>query len=146
MLLDETTSTGSNFFAQYGLLIILVVMLVAMFVFNFIRQKKYQQQEAQMVQEIKVGTKVKTYAGIYGTVVGMYDSTDGKVAILSIDGKSTMEIDFRSIYAVDAKTEVVETSQEQPVSEETSPETPTEPNESKDDKPTKKSKREKNQD
>lgn len=109
MLLAE-----ANFFEKYGLLIILVVLLIAMFVYNFFRQKKFQQQEEQMAQNLKVGTKVKTYAGIYGTIVGMYNSTDGKIAILSLDGKTTMEVDFRSIYAIDEKTEVTD----QPVVEE----------------------------
>ena len=104
MLLENTSNPG--FFEKYWLLIILVVMIIAMFVFNFLRQKKYQQQEAKMLEDIKVGTKVKTYAGVYGTIVGMYDSTDGKVAILSLDGKATMEVDFRSIYVIDNKTEV----------------------------------------
>lgn len=106
MLLEEPAKP--SFFAQYGLLIILVVMLIAMFVINYFRQKKMQQQEAQMIQDIKVGTKVKTYAGVYGTIVGMYDTTDGKVAILSLDGKTTMEVDFRSIYSIDNKSEVKE--------------------------------------
>lgn len=105
MLLEETKT---NFWSQWGLLIILVVLLVGMFIWNFYRQKKYQKQEEQMMQEIKVGSKVKTYSGIYGTVVGIYESTDGRVAILSLDGKTTMEIDFRAIYGVDQKEEVKE--------------------------------------
>ena len=110
MLLEETKS---NFWSQWGLLIILVVLLGAMFAWNFYRQKKYQKQEEQMMQDIKVGSKVKTYSGIYGTVVGIYDSTDGRVAILSLDGKTTMEIDFRAIYGVDQKEEV----KDEPVAE-----------------------------
>ena len=110
---------SSNFWSQWGLLIILVVLLGAMFAWNFYRQKKYQKQEEQMINDIKVGTKVKTYSGIYGTVVGVYESTDGRVAILSLDGKTTMEIDFRAIYAVDQKQEVKdEPQQEQTVEEE----------------------------
>ena len=75
---------GTNFFTQYGLLIILVVMLIAMFVWNFFRQKKAMQQEDNLREHMKVGTKVKTYAGVYGTIVGIYDTTDGKVARLSL--------------------------------------------------------------
>ena len=37
MLLEEAKS---NFWSQWGLLIILVVLLVAMFAWNFYRQKK----------------------------------------------------------------------------------------------------------
>ena len=105
MLLEETKT---DFWSRWGLLIILVVLLVGMFIWNFYRQKKYQKQEELMMQEIKVGSKVKTYSGIYGTVVGIYDTTDGRVAILSLDGKTTMEIDFRAIYGVDQKEEVKE--------------------------------------
>lgn len=105
MLLAEATP---NFFEKYGLLIILVVAVVGMLVLNYFRQRKYAQQEAEMQETIKIGTKIKTYAGIYGTVVGIYETTDGKVAKISLDGKSTMEIDFKSIYVVDQKKEVKE--------------------------------------
>lgn len=108
-----------SFFQNYGLLIILVVALVAMFVWNYFRQKKYQQQEEQMIQEIKIGTKVRTYAGVYGTIVGIYESTEGRVAILSLDGKATMEVDFRSIYGIDNKTKI-EDVKEEPVQPEQS--------------------------
>ena len=145
MLLEETKS---NFWSQWGLLIILVVLLGAMFAWNFYRQKKYQKQEEQMMQDIKVGSKVKTYSGIYGTVVGIYDTTDGRVAILSLDGKTTMEIDFRAIYGVDQKEEVkdepvaepaVETAEE-PV-EEVKEEAEVKPEEKKVEEPAKKAKK-----
>lgn len=103
MLLEETGS-----FSKYILLIILVAMLVLMFVWNFLRQKKAAQQEEYLQSQMVVGTKVKTYAGVYGTIVGIYETTDGKVARLSLDGKTIMEIDFRSIYAIDEKTEIKE--------------------------------------
>ena len=61
---------------------------------------------------MKVGTKVKTYAGVYGTIVGIYDTTDGKVARLSLDGNTVMEVDFRSIYCLDEKKEITEEEQE----------------------------------
>lgn len=111
-----------SFLQNYGLLIILVVALVAMFVWNYFRQKKYQQQEEQMMQEIKIGTKVRTYAGVYGTIVGIYESTEGRVAILSLDGNATVEVDFRSIYGIDNKTKIEDVKEEpveQPVEEPT---------------------------
>ena len=104
----------ASFWESYGLLIILVVALIAMFAWNFYRQKKYQKQEEQMMQDLKVGTKVKTYAGVYGTLVGFYETTEGRVAILSLDGKNTMEVDFRSIYGIDTKQKIAE---ETPVEE-----------------------------
>lgn len=106
MLLEGT------FWENYGLLIILVVALIAMFVWNYYRQKKYQKQEEQMMQDIRVGTRVKTYAGVYGTIVGIYESTDGRVAILSLDGNTTMEVDFRSIYSMDNKTKIEDVKDE----------------------------------
>lgn len=112
---------AGSFWENYGLLIILVVALIAMFAWNFYRQKKYQKQEEQMMQEIKVGTKVKTYAGVYGTIVGIYESTEGKVAVLSLDGKTTVEVDFRSIYGVDNKKKIEEVSEE-PATETVEPE------------------------
>lgn len=145
MLLEETKT---NFWSQWGLLIILVVLLVGMFIWNFYRQKKYQKQEEQMMQEIKVGSKVKTYSGIYGTVVGIYESTDGRVAILSLDGKTTMEIDFRAIYGVDQKEEVKEEQAEETIegpaetsNEEVKEEAEVKPEEKKIEKPAKKEKK-----
>ena len=119
MLLEETKT---DFWSRWGLLIILVVLLVGMFIWNFYRQKKYQKQEELMMQEIKVGSKVKTYSGIYGTVVGIYDTTDGRVAVLSLDGKSTMEVDFRSLYCVDKKRMIDDEEPVQPAEEEAKPE------------------------
>lgn len=134
---------AGNFWESYGLLIILVVALVAMFAWNFYRQKKYQKQEEQMMQELKVGTKVKTYAGVYGTLVGFYETTEGRVAILSLDGKNTMEVDFRSIYGVDSKQKIEETApetseseqvEEQPKQEEVQEQTEQKPEEEKPEK------------
>ena len=99
MLLEGETS----FFAQYGLLIILVAMVIAMFVWNFFRQRKAAVQEQELRDNMAVGTKVKTYAGVYGTIVGFYETTDGRVARLSLDGNTVMEVDFRSIYCLDEK-------------------------------------------
>ena len=149
MLLEETKT---DFWSRWGLLIILVVLLVGMFIWNFYRQKKYQKQEELMMQEIKVGSKVKTYSGIYGTVVGIYDTTDGRVAILSLDGKTTMEIDFRAIYGVDqkeeVKEEVVEEQAEETIkepaetsNEEVKEEAEVKPEEEKVEKPAKKEKK-----
>ena len=107
-LLEDTPS----FWGKYGLLIILGAFIVLMFVYNFIRSRKYQQQEQQLIENVKVGTKVKTYSGIYGTVVGIKLTTDGKVAVLALDERSTMEIDFRAIYALDEKKPVEENAEE----------------------------------
>ena len=110
---------GTNFFTQYGLLIILVAMLVLMFAFSFFRQRRANLQEEHLREHMLVGTKVKTYAGIYGTIVGFYDTTDGRVARLSLDGKTVMEVDFRSIYCIDEKKEITEeeVAEEKPVEE-----------------------------
>lgn len=112
----EMLLADESFFSKYGLLIILVVLLVGMFVWNYFRQKKAIQQEEEMQRAITVGTKVKTYAGVYGTVVNIYETTDGRVAVLSLDGKSTMEVDFRSLYAIDSK-KMVDEEPEQVVEE-----------------------------
>ncbi|MBQ0017428.1 MAG: preprotein translocase subunit YajC [Clostridiales bacterium] len=103
MLFELMETTQATFFEKYGLLIILVALLAVMFLWNFYRSRKYQKQEVDMQEQIKVGTKIKTYSGIYGTVVGFYDTTDGRVVKISLDGKATMEIDFRAIYGIDDK-------------------------------------------
>lgn len=101
MLNQLAEVTTANFLEQYGLLILLVVFLIGIFIFNSFRSKKYQEQEKELHERIKIGTKIKTYSGIYGTVVGMRDTPDARVVKLSLDGKATLEIDFKAIYLIE---------------------------------------------
>ena len=63
-----------------------------------------------MVNNIKVGDKVKTYSGFYGKIIEITETTDGKVAVLETgnDGNhGYVSIDMNAIYAIDEKKPVV---------------------------------------
>ena len=71
---EEGTANGiSNFFKNYGFILILVVLLVVMFVFSSRSQKKRQKQYQNMVDSLKPGTRVRTIGGIFGTVTSVKD-------------------------------------------------------------------------
>jgi preprotein translocase subunit YajC len=83
---------------NWTLLIILGVFIVAMLAFSIIPQRRKQKQMAEMSNRIKVGDKVKTIGGIYGTVVD-FDQENNVFTILS--GNSTFEIDRGCVYSME---------------------------------------------
>jgi len=90
--------------------IVILVGIGLMFVMSFVRNKKDTQARAELNESLKVGTKVITYAGVYGTIVSMKETTDGKVVVLETgdeEHKSYMEILANAIAAVDKKEMVV---------------------------------------
>lgn len=100
-----------SFFESYGILIILVVLFGAILVYYFFRNKKYQDAERNFQTTLKVGDKVKTYSGFYGTVYKITETTDGKVITLQLGGDCFVDVDIRAIMSIDEKTEIVETEQ-----------------------------------
>lgn len=64
------TSGISNFFSSGGFLII---MLIAMFAIMIIPQRKRDKKIKEMLASIKVGDRVRTIGGIYGTVSAIRD-------------------------------------------------------------------------
>lgn len=105
--------------------IVLLVILLGLFVlmiFTTKRQRKMQQEQMAKLGELKEGDKVRTHIGIYATVKKLYDSTDGKIAVLEIgEGEKTVcfEMEVRAIYGLDTKTEIKfdEESQENAINE-----------------------------
>lgn len=96
----------ATFFEQYGLIIILVVGFALMMVYYFLRNRKFQQTENEFVNALKVGDKVKTYSGFYGTVEKITETTDGKVVTLRLGEKATVDVDIRALMGLDLKEEV----------------------------------------
>ncbi len=100
-----------TFFQQYWPVLVILVALIALYVVSMLRRKKDMNQAQQMLNELKPGTKVKTYTGFYGTIDSIRETTDGKVVMLKIGeegGKvGYIEIDANAIYGVDSKTDVV---------------------------------------
>ena len=94
LLLAETDRNG----ADWTLLIILGVFIVGMLAFSIIPQRRKQKQMAEMNSRIKVGDKVKTIGGLYGTIVD-YNEENNVFTILS--GNSTFEIDRGCVYSME---------------------------------------------
>lgn len=97
----------SNFFdSGYGILIIIVVLFVAYMAYVIFKNKKDREAIGNFQQSLKNGDKVVTTSGIYGTIVGFADTTDGKVVTLQISENAFIDVNIDAIYNLDSKTEV----------------------------------------
>ena len=104
------SNTGNGSGGSIWILLGLLVVLVVMWVFSFMRRKKFNEQTVQMLNDLKPGDKIKTYSGIYGTVVSIRETTDGKVITIETGDekhKSYTSIDANAIYCLDKKEDVV---------------------------------------
>ena len=98
----------ASFFEQYGLIIILVVAFALIMVYYYLKSKKYRETEDNFQNSLKVGDKVKTYSGFYGTVENITNTTDGKVITLRLGENATVDVDIRALMNIDEKTVVVD--------------------------------------
>lgn len=106
---------------QWILPAILLVLVIGIFLLNYFRSKKNQESMKNMVDFLKVGDSVKTYSGIYGKIIEIVETTDGKVAVLetgSEKNKGIFSIDINAIYGIDEKKPVVYDANGNVVSEE----------------------------
>ena len=88
---QNATSNGTGF----GFNIILIVALIAIFYFLMIRPQQKRQKEIQKFREsIKVGDKVITAGGIYGTI----DAVKETYFIINIGDNVKIRIDKGSVY------------------------------------------------
>lgn len=104
LLAQDNTST-------LVLLIILVVACIALFVVNTMRNKKYMEQQKEMLDNIDVGSKILTKTFMYGTVEKITETTDGKILLIkSGEGEKIgyFEINLEGVYSLDNKEEVVD--------------------------------------
>lgn len=83
---------------DWTLLLILGVFIIGMLAFSIIPQRRKQKQMAEMNSRIKVGDKIKTIGGIFGTIVD-YDEENNLFTILS--GSTTFEIDRSCVYSME---------------------------------------------
>ncbi len=70
---EGVVSGFSEFFANNGSMIIIVVMMVVLFAVMIIPQRKRDKKIKDMLAAIKVGDRVRTIGGIYGTVTNIRD-------------------------------------------------------------------------
>lgn len=78
MLLDTTTAAGEQGNALGNMLFTLapiILVVIAMYFFMVRPQKKQEQKEAQMRDNLQVGDEVTTIGGIIGRVVSIKDET-----------------------------------------------------------------------
>ena len=91
--------------------LIVIIALFAIFcIITYIKRKKFNNETIQMLDSLKPGDKVKTYAGIYGTIVSIRETTDGKVVVLQLgdeDHVSYLSIDANAVYCLDKKQDIV---------------------------------------
>ena len=95
---------------QWILPVILVVVVVFLMVMNFIRSRKYQQSAKQAADALKIGDRIVTRSGIFGTITELRETVCGKVATIEIgnkNNKSYMMVDVAAIYGVADDTTVV---------------------------------------
>lgn len=98
----------ANFWEQYGLWIILIVMLGIIMLFNMYKTRKLNENEANLMSKVVPGAKVKTYSGFYGIVEKITETTDGKVVTLKLSDNAFIDVDARAIYAIDEKKTIEE--------------------------------------
>jgi len=87
------------------ILVGLVVAMVVIMLLNSSRQKKAEAEAQKMVSELKPGDKVKTYIGVYGKIISITETTDGKVCVIETGDKekTQIELDMRAIAGLDTK-------------------------------------------
>ena len=103
--------TGNNSIGNVILIIVLLVACVGMFVLSYFKNKKYMQNQQNLLNEIKVGSKVLTKTFIYGTIEKITETTDGKIVLIKTgEGNkcSYIEMNIDGIYSVDQKEEFVD--------------------------------------
>ena len=61
---------------------VLIVLMVVYLVFGTMNRRKQQEQAMKMLNELKVGDKVVTNAGIYGEIVSQRETDMGRVVVL----------------------------------------------------------------
>ena len=105
-LLADTNNIGNLI-----LIIVLLVACVVMFVLSYFKNKKYMQNQQNLLNDLKVGSKVLTKTFIYGTIENITETTDGKIVLIKTgegDKASYIEMNIEGIYSVDSKEEVVD--------------------------------------
>ena len=97
---------NTDFFSQYGLLIVLIVALVVLMFISFNRRKKEDAYRNDLVSKVVPGAMVKTYYGLYGKVLKVTETTDGKILLIESgedDKISYQNVHINAVYAIDDK-------------------------------------------
>ena len=110
MLLAEGEQPAAGGFAQAWPLLLILVLFLALMIWNMFSGKKRQNESEKMLNELKVGDKVVTNAGIYGEIVSIRHTNFGKVALIKSgeDNKASyISVNLSVILGIDEKHDVI---------------------------------------
>lgn len=104
---------------QYIMIAVVVVIIIAMVVMMSLRNKKETQKLQEQTNSLKVGDRVLTTSGVYGTVTELNFTDTQKLVVIETGGKtkSYLTVDAYAIYSiltVDNKPAQVPEKNEQP--------------------------------
>ncbi len=93
---------GNNSTLSWILIGVVVLILIAMPILMNARNKKDTQKIQEQTNSLKVGDKVLTTSGVYGTITELKFDDAQKVVVLETGGKtkSYMSVDAYAIYTV----------------------------------------------
>ena len=97
MLAEGTTSVWS-----YVLIGVVVLLLIAMPIMMNVRNKRETQKVQEQTNSLKVGDKVLTTSGVYGTITEVKFDENKKTVVIETGGKtkSYLTVDAFAIYTV----------------------------------------------
>ena len=101
---------NSFFNSSWFLVIVLIVAMGLLLLTSFSRRRKEEQYRNELDSKITKGTKVKTYSGLYATVVSVKNTTDGKIVLIETgegNKKSYQQLHINAIYGLDESEELV---------------------------------------
>lgn len=100
---------------QWILLAIIVVLIILYPIFVYIRNKKDREKFQALNDSLKVGDKVVTGAGVYGTIVSIDVKNEGKIVTIETGDekhKGYLSVDVLAIYNVINDAPIQETTTE----------------------------------
>lgn len=91
-----------NNIVQYVLIGVVALLLIAMPIVMNARNKKETQKVQEQTNSLKVGDKILTTSGVYGTITEIQFSDSQKIVVIETGGKtkSYMSVDAYAIYTV----------------------------------------------
>ncbi len=101
---------ASFFNSSWFLVIVLVVAIGLLMLTSFLRRKKEDQYRSDLNDKLVKGAKVRTIGGVYGTIVSVRNTTDGKIVLLESgegDKKSYASFHINAILDIANEEDVV---------------------------------------
>ena len=101
----------NSFFNSSWFLVIVLLAAMALLLFSsFSRRKKEEQYRQDRAEKLQKGVKVKTFGGLYGTIISVRNTTDGKIVLLETgegNNKSYQQLHINAIFGIDDSEDMV---------------------------------------